>query len=130
MLIPRAWGVTSELRDEYMNPYQEAVAAEIERTYAQQAAQKGLQAAGSGAFGGSRYAVAQAEIDRNMAQQLALAQAQAFEFAQGAAERELGRQLQAAQGIGNLGYCRHASFRNSWIAKSRAWRACSETIFA
>ena len=96
-------GVTSELRDEYMNPYQEAVAAEIERTYAQQAAQKGLQAAGSGAFGGSRYAVAQAEIDRNMAQQLALAQAQAFEFAQGAAERELGRQLQAAQGIGNLG---------------------------
>ena len=38
-----------------------------------------------------------------MAQQLALAQAQAFEFAQGAAERELGRQLQAAQGIGNLG---------------------------
>ena len=79
-------GVTTELRDEYMNPYQAAVQAEIDRTYDVQQAAKGLEAAGSGAFGGSRFAVAQAEIDRNMAQQLALAQAQAFEFAQGAAK--------------------------------------------
>ena len=96
-------GVTKELRDDYFNPYQEAVQAEIDRQYDLQQAAKGLEAAGSGAFGGSRFAVAQAEIDRNRAQQTALAKAQAFEFAQGAAERELNRQLQAAQGIGNLG---------------------------
>ena len=96
-------GVTTELRDTYFNPYQEAVKAEIDRQYDLQQTAKGLEAAGSGAFGGSRYAVAQAEIDRNRTQQTALAEAQAFEFAQQAAERELNRKLQAAQGIGNLG---------------------------
>lgn len=96
-------GVTKELRDDYFNPYQQAVQAEIDRQYDLQQAAQGLQAAGSGAFGGSRYAVAQAEIDRNRTQQTALAKAQAFEFAQQAAERELNRKLQAAQGIGNLG---------------------------
>ena len=96
-------GVTTELRDTYFNPYQEAVQAEIDRQYDLQQKEKGLQAAGSGAFGGSRFAVAQAEIDRNRTQQTALAKAQAFEFAQQAAERELARKLQAAQGIGNLG---------------------------
>ena len=71
-------GITATQMAQYMNPYQAAIQAEIDRSYDMQAAQAGLGAAGAGAFGGSRAAVQQAEIGRNRAAALAQAQAQNF----------------------------------------------------
>ena len=93
-----ASGVTGEQMAQYMNPYQQAVFDEINRSFDTQAAQAGLRAAQAGAFGGSRAGIQQTEIGRNRAQALAQAQAQNFLQAQQAAERERARQLQAAQG--------------------------------
>ena len=98
-----ASGVTGEQIQGYMNPYQQAVQDEINRSYDIQASQAGLGAAGAGAFGGSRAGIQQTEIGRNRASALAQAQAQNFMQAQQAAERERQRQLGAAQGIGALG---------------------------
>ena len=99
--------VTSQQISQYMNPYQQAIQAEIDRSFNIQAAQAGLGAAGQpggpSAFGGSRAAIQQAEIGRNRASALAQAQAQNFIQAQQAAEREQQRQMAAAQGIGSLG---------------------------
>lgn len=85
---------------QFMNPYQDAIQAEIDRAYDIQAAQAGLgavgQPGGPSAFGGSRAAIQQAEIGRNRAAALAQAQAQNFLQAQ---------QAQAAQAdaLGTLG---------------------------
>ena len=98
-----ASGVTGEQIQGYMNPYQQAVQDEINRSFDIQSAQAGLGAAGAGAFGGSRAGIQQTEIGRNRASALAQAQAQNFLQAQQAAERERQRQLSAAQGIGALG---------------------------
>ena len=98
-----ASGVTGEQIQGYMNPYQQAVQDEINRSYDIQASQAGLGAAGAGAFGGSRAGIQQTEIDRNRASALAQAQAQNFMQAQQAAVGERQRQLAAAQGIGALG---------------------------
>lgn len=70
--------VTGEQIQGYMNPFQEAIQAEINRAFDIQQAQAGLSAAGAGAFGGSRAAVQEAEIGRNRASALAQAQAQNF----------------------------------------------------
>jgi len=80
----------------YMNPFQEAVQAEINRSFDIQQAQAGGQAVGAGAFGGSRAQVAQSEIDRNRAAALAQAQAQNFLQAQKAAQT-------AGEQLGTLG---------------------------
>jgi hypothetical protein len=89
--------------DAYMNPYQQAVQDEINRSFDIQSGQADLQAARAGAFGGSRAAVQQSEIDRNRAAALAQSQAQNFLQAQKGAQNELQRALAAAQGIGRLG---------------------------
>jgi hypothetical protein len=94
--------VTDEMIQSYMNPYQQAVADEINRSFDMQLNQSRAGAVGSGAFGGSRGQIAQSEIDRNRASALAQAQAQNFMQAQQAAERELGRQTQLGQGIAAL----------------------------
>ena len=82
---------------QFMNPYQAAIQAEINRAYDIQDAQAGLQAVGQpggpSAFGGSRAAIQQAEIARNRASALAQAQAQKFlqaQQAQGAQAEALG----------------------------------------
>ena len=95
--------VTAEQIQGYMNPYQQAVFDEINRNFAMQQAKFAQGAAGQGAFGGSRETVGQTEIGRNQAQAIALEQAKNFLQAQAAAEREMGRKLQAGQGIGSLG---------------------------
>ena len=87
----------------YMNPYQQAVQAEITRAFDQQRSQMGQQAAQAGAFGGSRAADQQAEIGRNEAAALAKAQADNFLQAQAAAQNELNRALQAGQGLTQIG---------------------------
>ena len=59
-----ASGVTGEQMAQYMNPYQQAVFDEINRSFDTQAAQAGLRAAQAGAFGGSRAGIQQTEIGR------------------------------------------------------------------
>ena len=95
--------VTADQIQGYMNPYQQAVFDEINRNFAMQQAKFAQGAAGQGAYGGSRATVGQTEIGRNQAQAIALEQAKNFLQAQAAAEREMGRKLQAGQGIGSLG---------------------------
>src|SRR6056300_1303308 len=82
---------------QYMNPYQQAVQAEIQRAYAPQFQQVAGQAVGAGAFGGGRAAIQQAEVGRNMADALAASQAQNFMQAQQVAEREQARKMAAGQ---------------------------------
>ena len=94
--------ITNEMIQSYMNPYQQAVADEINRAYDRQLAGSAAGAVGAGAFGGSRAEVAASEIDRNRAAALAQAQAQNFMQAQQAAERDLARQTQLGQGIAAL----------------------------
>ena len=102
-----ASAVTGEQIQQYMNPFQQALQDEINRSFDIQSAQAGLQAVGQpggpSAFGGSRAAVQQAEIDRNRASTLAQSQAQNFMQAQQAAERENARRMQAGLGIAQLG---------------------------
>jgi hypothetical protein len=85
---------------QFMNPYQAALQAEIDRSFDIQAAQAGLgavgQPGGPSAFGGSRAAIQQAEIGRNRAAALAQAQAQNFLQAQKA-------QAAQAEALGQLG---------------------------
>ena len=95
--------VTADQIQGYMNPYQQAVFDEINRNFAMQQKKFAQGAAGQGAYGGSRTTVGQTEIGRNQAQAIALEQAKNFLQAQAAAEREMGRKLQAGQGIGSLG---------------------------
>ena len=102
-----ASAVTGEQIQQYMNPFQQALQDEINRSFDIQSAQAGLQAVGQpggpSAFGGSRAAVQQSEIDRNRASTLAQSQAQNFMQAQQAAERENARRMQAGLGIAQLG---------------------------
>ena len=90
-------GPSAEMIQGYMNPYQDAIQAEINRAFDIQQTQAAGQAVGAGAFGGSRGQVAQNEIDRNRASALAQSQAQNFLQAQQGATNELQRQLAAAQ---------------------------------
>ena len=102
-----ASAVTGEQIQQYMNPYQQAIQDEINRSYDIQSAQTGLQAVGQpggpSAFGGSRAALLQSELDRNRLSALAQSQAQNFMQAQQAAERENARRMQAGLGIAQLG---------------------------
>jgi len=95
--------VTQEMITGYMNPYQQAVSDEINRSFDAQLNQTRAGAVGSGAFGGSRGQITQSEVDRNRTAALAQAQAQNFMQAQSAAERELARRGAFAQGISQLG---------------------------
>ena len=92
----------------FMNPYQQAIQDEINRAYDIQSTQAGLQAVGQpggpSAFGGSRAAIQQAEIDKNRASALAQSQAQNFLQAQQAAERQLDRGAAAGQAQAGLGF--------------------------
>lgn len=99
----------------YMNPYMEDVIRQSERDIDRQGALQARsirsQAVGQGAFGGSRQAVAERELGRNIADQQARTssglRAQGFEQAQQQAqqsfEQQQQRQGQFAQLLGNLG---------------------------
>tara|TARA_R100000700_G_scaffold41260_1_gene60987 strand:+ start:5053 stop:6024 length:972 start_codon:yes stop_codon:yes gene_type:complete len=97
---------SEEMIQGYMNPYQDAVQAEINRAYDIQKSQAQGRATGTpggpSAFGGSRAAIEGTEIDRNRASALAQSQAQNFMQAQKAAQDELKRAMMAGQGIGQL----------------------------
>ena len=86
----------------YMNPYQSYVTDEINRQAQLAQNRLGAQAVQSGAFGGARQGVAEAELERARLNQVGLSQAGGFSQALGAYQRQqqLGTQtgLQAAQG--------------------------------
>ena len=96
----------------YMNPYQSYVTDEINRQSQLAKNQLGAQAVQSGAFGGARQGVAEAELERARLNQVGLSQAGGFSQALGAYQRQqqLGTQtgLQAAQGYGGLGQAQQA----------------------
>jgi hypothetical protein len=99
----------------YMNPYEDAVVQQamrdIDRGSQLQRQQLGAQAAATGAFGGSRQAVAEQEMNRNLAEQKARTASQlrmagygqATQQAQQAFEAAQQRRQQAAQLYGGLG---------------------------
>jgi hypothetical protein len=99
----------------YMNPYTDEVINRAEQDIARQGQMQGnqirAQAVGQGAFGGSRQAVAEAELGRNVMDQQARTAAQlraggfeqAQQQAQQAFEQQQQRQGQFAQVLGNLG---------------------------
>lgn len=95
--------ITGDMITGYMNPYQAAVQAEIDRAYDLAARKADADAASAGAFGGTRAYLQQQEINRNRASALAQSQAQAFLNAQQMAADERKRQLVAGEGIGSLG---------------------------
>jgi hypothetical protein len=100
---------------DYYDPYAEDVIAaqqaDIERLGKQQRLASSAQAAAAGAFGGSRGAVEQAEIGRNVlgeqsrmgAQLRSQGYQQARQAAMQAFEAQKARQMAAGQGIGQLG---------------------------
>jgi len=96
----------------YMNPYQSYVTDEINRQAQIGKNQLGAQAVQSGAFGGARQGVAEAELERARLNQVGLSQAGGFSQALGAYQRQqqLGVQtgLQAGQGYGGLGQAQQA----------------------
>ena len=104
----------------YMNPYQQAVADEINRAYDIQQRQAAGQAVGAGAFGGSRAEIAAREIDRNRASALAKAQADNFLQAQQAARADFSnqqaRQMQAGQTLGQLGLTQQDALRQAGVS--------------
>ena len=84
--------------NQFFNPFQSFVVDEINRQAAQAQNRLSAQAAMSGAFGGGREGVAQAELERARLGQVGLAQAQGFDTALRAAQqRGFGQALTAAQ---------------------------------
>ena len=90
---------------QYMSPYMQSV-VDVQQQEAQRQAdiagtQRGAQAAGAGAFGGSRQAIMDAEAARNLATQKGSIQAQglqsAYTQAQAQYNADQARQMQAAQ---------------------------------
>ena len=99
----------------FMNPFEDQVVqqalADIDRGSQLQRQQLGAQAAATGAFGGSRQAVAESELNRALEEQKARTAAQlrlagfqqASQDAQRSFEAAQARRLQQAQQVGNLG---------------------------
>jgi len=88
---------------QYLNPYQQYVTNEIGRQGQMMQNQLAGQAVGSGAFGGGREGVQQAELQRRTLEAMGEAQAQGFGTALGAAQRQQQVGLAAGQQLGALG---------------------------
>lgn len=94
---------TADVRDHYMSPYMDAVVArgqeDAARSYQIEEAMRNLDAAASGAFGGSRYAVQQqlgrSDLQNRLSDIFTQGQQSAFENAQMQFERDQLRQLDA-----------------------------------
>ncbi len=96
----------STMVDPYMNQYNTYVMDEIRRQGDIAKTKLAGQATMGGAFGGSRYAVQEAELDKGIAGQIGLASQKAFDSALKAAmagqESQERRELMAGQQLGNL----------------------------
>ena len=88
---------------QFFNPYQSYVTDEINRQAAQAQNQLSATAVGSGAFGGGRQGVAQAELERARLATVGQSQAQGFVQALQAAQNQQSIGLQAGQQLGQFG---------------------------
>ena len=88
---------------QFLNPYQSYVTDEITRQAQMATNRLGAQAVASGAFGGGRQGIAQAEIERARLANIGQAQAQGFQTALGAAQTQRAQQLASGQALGQLG---------------------------
>ena len=88
---------------QFLNPFQDYVTNEIARQSGIMSNQLAAQAVGSGAFGGGREGVQQAELQNRTLEAMGRAQAQGFNTALGAAQRQQAVGLQAGQQLGQLG---------------------------
>ena len=89
--------------NQFLNPYQSYVIDEINRQSAMGQNQLAAQAVKAGAFGGGREGVQQAEQERRRLETIGRAQAQGFNTALGAAQRQQQVGLAAGQQLGALG---------------------------
>ena len=88
---------------QYLNPYQSYVTGEIGRQSQMMQNQLANQAVQSGAFGGGREGVQQAELQGRTLEAMGRAQQQGFNTALGAAQRQQQVGLMAGQQLGQLG---------------------------
>jgi|TARA_R100000005_G_C4981739_1_gene191329 hypothetical protein len=88
---------------QYLNPYQSYVTDEIARQGQIMQNQLAAKAVGSGAFGGGREGVQQAELQGRTLDAMGRAQMQGFNTALGAAQRQQQVGLAAGQNLGALG---------------------------
>ena len=89
--------------NQFLNPYQSYVIDEINRQAAQAQNRLGAQAVMSGAFGGGREGVAQAELERARLGQVGLAQQRGFGQALTAAQQQQAQQAQIGSQLANIG---------------------------
>ena len=87
----------------YLNPYQQYVTDEIGRQGQMMQNQMGATALQSGAFGGGREGVQQAELQGRTLSAMGRAQAQGFNTALGAAQNQQQIGLRAGQQLGQMG---------------------------
>ena len=121
----------------YMNPYENQVVqqamSDIDRGSQLQRQQLGAQAAATGAFGGSRQAVAEQELNRNLAEQKARTSGQlrmagygqATQQAQQAFESAQQRRQQAAQLYGGLGQQAAGTAMQAGARQIQSHRRCA-----
>jgi hypothetical protein len=88
---------------QFFNPYQSYVVDEINRQAAQAQNRLGAQAVLSGAFGGGREGVAQAELENARLRQVGLAQQQGFGTALQAAQQQQQQQTAIGGQLANIG---------------------------
>ena len=88
---------------QFLNPYQSYVVDEINRQAAQAQNRLGAQAVLSGAFGGGREGVAQAELENARLRQVGLAQQQGFGTALQAAQQQQQQQTAIGGQLANIG---------------------------
>ena len=89
--------------NQFLNPYQSYVTDEIGRQAQVMQNQLSAQAVGSGAFGGGREGVQQAELQNRALEAMGRANQQGFTTALGAAQRQQQVGLAAGQQLGQLG---------------------------
>jgi hypothetical protein len=88
---------------QFFNPYQSFVTDEITRQAQIATNQLGAQAVRSGAFGGGRQGIAEAEIERARLANIGQAQAQGFQTALSAAQNQRARELATGQALSQVG---------------------------
>jgi len=96
-------GISAPNISQFFNPYQSFVTDEISRQANIATNRLGAQAAMSGAFGGARQGIAEAEIERARLANIGQAQAQGFQTALGAAQTQRQQQLGAGQALAAIG---------------------------
>ena len=111
--LPQILAAQTPNINQFLNPFQSFVIDEINRQAAQAQNRLAAQAVGSGAFGGGREGVAQAELERARLANVGQAQARGFDTALTAAQtqqrtlQDIGRALQAQQ-LGDIAQLQQA----------------------